>query len=171
MNISTENIQLKPLSGIIIGGESYVNITWQEVKMYVDNGAIVLTHNHTENYDNLHSPADLILQLKSGLKYCIVESYTKRYIVKNSNKQLTDDDQLVRDISDFNYKFRKKIDELTDERLVRLTENTELDYWETENLRKQIKEKVLEEHINEYEDGMSKFFEEGTGLTLYVHDK
>ena len=40
-----------------------------------------------------------------------------------------------------------------------------------QNLRKQIKEKILEEHINEYEEGISKFFEEWTGLKLYVHDK
>ena len=60
---------------------------------------------------------------------------------------------------------------LTDERLINLTENSNMDYWETENLRKQIKEKVLEEHVNEYKEGISKFFEDGTGLTLYVHDK
>ena len=112
----------------------------------------------------------MIIQLKSGLKYSIVVSHTKIFIVKNTNDVLTDEDQLIKNIVKFNDDFYGKIDRLTEEKLS-MYDGNELDFWETEKLRKLIREKLLEEHIQEYEEGMSEFFEDGTGLTLYVHDK
>ena len=173
--IDIENAEIfdangKSLSEIIIGDEGRVNISWQEVREYVKMGALVLIHNHSENYDNVHSPADLLIQLKSGLKYSIVVSHTKIFIVKNTNEVLTDDDSLIKNIVKFNDDFYGKIDRFTEEKLS-MYDGMELDFWETEKLRKVIRDKLLEEHVQEYEEGMSKFFEEGTGLTLYVHDK
>lgn len=159
------------LSGIIEGEEDSIDLDWRELKKYVENGAIIVIHNHPIDFDNMHSTADLITQLKSGILISIVESYTKRFIVINTNNPLEETDELVQEIRKFEKEFYGKIDDLVDEEYDEITGGEPLFYYDEKELRKQLREKWIKFYYKDYEIGISEFFKEGTGLKLYVHDK
>lgn len=95
------------LVDLIVGDDGSIPISWQEIKVLVDNyGALILIHTHPSLFDNLHSVRDITSQLKSGLKYSIVDSYTKRYIIVNENNALSEDNPLVKNLENF---FIKKL--------------------------------------------------------------
>ena len=51
------------------------------------------------------------------------------------------------------------------------TTGKHLDGVELEDMELEVKSGLVEEHYQEYEEGILNFFNSGTGLRLIVHDK
>lgn len=160
------------LVDLIVGDDGSIPISWQEIKVLVDNyGALILIHTHPSLFDNLHSVRDITSQLKSGLKYSIVDSYTKRYIIVNENNALSEDNPLVKNLENFGNDFYQKVDNIVEKRMSYEYDVNQLDYWQQERLREKLTAQVTEENFREYEEGILNFCNDENGLKLYVHDK
>lgn len=160
------------LVDLIVGDDGSIPISWQEIKVLVDNyGALILIHTHPSLFDNLHSVRDITSQLKSGLKYSIVDSYTKRYIIVNENNALSEDNPLVKNLENFGNDFYQKVDNIVEKRMSYEYDVNQLDYWQQERLREKLTVQVTEENFREYEEGILNFCNDENGLKLYVHDK
>lgn len=160
------------LVDLLIGDEGSIPISWQEIKDLVDNyGALIVIHTHPSFFDNLHSVTDITSQLKAGLKYSIVDSYTKRYIVVNENNALREDDPLVENLEKFGNNFYQKVNDIVEAKIANEYDVSQVDYWQEERLREKLTSQVTEENFREYEEGILNFFNDENGLKLYVHDK
>jgi len=128
--------------------------------------------NHPSNFDNVHSFTDLITQLEYNFRYSIVESHTKRYIVVNKCELSSNSKkQIINNLKKDNLEFKTKIKNIVDNRLSIKTKGHDYDFYQIEEIRSDIYEQVTKEHMPEFEEKISKYFDDNTGLKLYVHDR
>ena len=164
------DINGNPLSSVLYGTENEIIIPPDVALAAMRNGAKILIHNHPNRYNNVHSISDLKFQLAYNIKYCIVESFSQRFIVKYDEKTAKfSREHVFSELDDFEMEYRKKISDLTDEELKNYDVESMSDD-EYYDLRDKIwKEKNKDNHY-EYQQRLSSFFNEDTGLTLYVYD-
>jgi hypothetical protein len=128
--------------------------------------------NHPSLFNNLHSYKDIYIQVYYGLKYSIVESYTKQYIIVNKNNlSVKSKNQLLKDIWRIGTDFEDKISYLTNKKISNTPEYTYLSNEDFDKKYDELWEYFAEKNFREYENEISKIFSQKTGLYLYVHDK
>ena len=158
------------MSRVFYGNENEIIIPPDEVLNALNNGAKILIHNHPNKYNNVHSISDIKFQLAYNIKYCIVESYSQRFIIQyDEGDAKLSREKVFSDLDKFENEFREKIKKDTDEEIINYDIGS-MDDNEYYELRDKIwKEKYRDSHY-EYQQKLSSFFNEDTGLTLYVHD-
>ena len=79
--------------------------------------------------------------------------------------------RIIRELEQDEKEFKAKIKKIVDNKVNKLTENNNYDEHYVKEIRDEIYEEVTKDHIDEFEEKISNYFGEHTGLKLIVHDR
>lgn len=169
-----ENLEVYTLEGkvaleITPGEEHSVDFDEKILKDIVKNGGVISIHNHPAKFNNVHSISDIRLQLKTGIKFNIVSSYTKLYIVATDELTLVERRAMINQLNVFEKRYDKLLKKLTQEEIDNVL-SQKLDFYEQQDLIAEIKTNKILELMPLYEHFILRFFEYNKKVNLYVHD-
>ncbi len=169
-----ENLEVYTLEGKVAleltpGEEHSVEVEEELLKSVVKNGGVISIHNHPIKLDNIHSIDDIILQIKTGIQYNIVKSYTKKYIVVTKDLTSHERRNLINQLENIDKDYKRKLSELVEPRRTEIL-SQDLDYYEEKELLEDLYFEKSIELMSEYEQMILDFFNRNDNINLYVHD-
>lgn len=171
---SIEYFQIFDLCGeeiidLVIGKPHSVFIPRNILLNAVKNGGEISIHNHPSKFNNMHSITDLITQVFVGIKYNIVESHTKRYIVFCDDLSLERKDSILNQLFIFKFNFKKEFTKVFKSVTCDVVFSG-LSPREKYELFEKFYSAVFLSLMPRYERSMKNFFKRNPELNLYVYD-